>query len=949
MKAPVRANATTRTAGLLALDGGGVAVTLRGVVVDVDGPKTVSTQYGESELLEVTLRPDRGRGDPTTVTLWDKWTETGDYLEPGMELAVTDPEEREYRGEVQYQTTGESMVVVEPDFLVDVTDVRSWVQCPRMYYLNKIGGVPNAYPVVKGTIVHEVFGDLLRGRDLDESIDERVEEAGLELGLLGKDADAVREDVRQHAGAIEGWLNQGTLTETDEWRSEMTLVSETYGLKGRADAVRRGMPVELKTGKNTRREPRFHDKVQATCYALILGERRGEAPDTGTLLYTKNAAVERTEESGDLSPAKDFSIGSGLLKFVLRARNALAAMEHDSGVPTGYEADAKCEYCFEQDTCMAVSGRLDQESKAGQVGTAVPEEERTYFDRTYRAIERERSAVHREYAKLWEQTPDERADDDRALVNLEPTGRTELDGGRWELRARGTGAVSKIREGDLVLASDGEPIRGEAELARVERLGGGGEDGTRSDGGSDGARGAEIVVTADEPVELRRLDVYPSELTTDRMLTALHDAVLTQSPAEKDVLFGRREPEFSDVSGTFVDNNDAQDEAVKLAVGAEDCALIHGPPGTGKTYTLGQVVRALVDRGERVLLSAFTNRAVDNALEALRDQGFDDFVRVGTESGVREDMLDSRLEQAGDPDERVAELREAPVVAATTASCGSRIMREQEFDVAVVDEAGQLTEPGTFAATTLAERFVLVGDHQQLPPVVRADQPDTTDDEADSGREAAAAPAAADLSRSLFERLIERYPDASVMLDRQYRMAQRIQAFASREFYDGQLRPATAAVAGQHVTDLPGVDPDALHGHLRGRVAFVDPDGHAEGNTNPTEAEAVAAVVDSYREAGVAAADIGVIAPFRAQVTTIGKRLPEDVTVDTVDRFQGSSKEVIVISFVATGDLSSPIFEDYRRVNVALTRAKKGLVLVGDAAALSTDDTYGRMVEWARQ
>ena len=117
-------------------------MTLRGVVVAVDEPRTVNTQYGESDLVEVELRPDRGRGGPTTVTLWDKWTETADYLEPGMELAVTEPEEDEYRGETQYATTGDSMVVVEPDFIVDVTDVRSWVQCPRMYYLNKLGGPP---------------------------------------------------------------------------------------------------------------------------------------------------------------------------------------------------------------------------------------------------------------------------------------------------------------------------------------------------------------------------------------------------------------------------------------------------------------------------------------------------------------------------------------------------------------------------------------------------------------------------------------------------------------------------------------------------------------------------------------------------------------------------------------------------------------------------------------
>jgi DNA replication ATP-dependent helicase Dna2 len=896
----------------------GSDVHLRGVVTEVGDPRTVDTQYGQRDLVEVGLRPDGGRGEPVTVTLWGKWTETAAYLTEGMDLAVYDAEEREYRGETQYTTGEGTMVVVEPDFVVDVTDVRQWVQCPRMYYLNKIGGTPLAEPVVTGTIVHEVFGDLLRGRDLGKSVEERVREAGLELGLLGVDADAMRAAVNEHAGAIQGWLRQGTLTGGDDWRSEQTLISQRYGLKGRADAVRRGMPVELKTGKNTRRDPRFHDKVQAACYALILGER-GDAPDTGTLLYTKNAALDRAEESGDLSPAKDFSLGRGLLEFVLRTRNELAAMEHAVDVPTGYEADATCEYCFEQDTCMAVSGRLDQESKAGGVGSPIPMAEREYFDRFYRAVEAERRAVHREYAKLREQTAHERATDDRALVDLEPTGRRELPGGRWELRATGTGAVSKIREGDLVLASDGDPVAGEAELARVERL------------------GEEVVVTADEPIALRRLDVYPSELSTDRMLTALHDAVLTQPPEWKDVLFERREPAFTDVDGTFVDNNPAQDEAVGLAVGGDDLALVHGPPGTGKTYTLARVVRALVERDQRVLLSAFTNRAVDNAIEALEAQGFTDVVRVGTESGVREDMQGYRLETAGEPAECANRLLDADVVAATTASCGSRVMREQSFDVAVVDEAGQLTEPGTLAAVTLADRFVLVGDHHQLPPVVRAA------DDSDSGDDGAA-----DLGRSLFERLIESYPGASVMLDQQYRMAQRIQAFASREFYGGGLRPATAEVATQTIGDLPGVDPASLPAHLRDAVAFVDPDGQAEGNTNPVEAAAVAETVQSFLDAGVRMADIGVIAPYRAQVAEIGKRVPEAVTVDTVDRFQGSSREVIVISFVATEDLDSPIFEDYRRVNVALTRAKKALVLVGDAAALGTDDIYRRMVEWTR-
>jgi DNA replication ATP-dependent helicase Dna2 len=913
-------------------------------VVEVGDGRTVS---GGTDLVEVTIRPERGAAPPTTVTLWRKWAETADYLEPGMELLVTDAETEEWQGETQYSTTPTSWVVVEPDFLVDVTGIRAWVQCPRMYYLNKLDGVPLKYPVVKGTVVHEVFGDLLRGLGLDEAVEQRVDEVALDIGLLGLDRDEVAEEVRANAAALEAWLQQGRLTETDSWRSERTLVSETFGIKGRADAVRQGAPVELKTGKNTKRDPRFQDKVQAACYALLLGELDGPGPgatdddqesattdggetgaggadagaaiagggdtaaaipDTGTLLYTKNATLDDID--GDGSPAKDFSIGRGFAEFVLRERNALAAMEHDSSVPTGYEADAKCEYCFEQDACMAVSGRLAQESKAGAIeGIELPAEERAYFDRFYRAIEEERREVHREYRKLWEQTATERADDDRALVGLEPAGREQRPGGQWELRAERTDeAVSKIRVGDLVLASEGHPIRTRAELARVEQL------------------GEEVVVSSDEPLDLRRLDVYPSEIGVDRQLTALHDAILTGDPERKAVLFGRRDPEFRDEDGTYIDNNEAQNEAVSLALNAEDFALVHGPPGTGKTYTLATMVRAMVERGERVLLSAFTNRAVDNALEALREQGFEEFVRVGSTSGVREDMHAKLLDREGDPADCARQLRETPVVAATTAACGSRAMKAVDFDTAVVDEAGQLTEPGTYLAANRADRFVLVGDHQQLPPVVRAEN---------------------DLRTSLFERLIEAYPEAGVLLDRQYRMSQRVQWFSSREFYDGQLRPASGEVAAQRLDDLDGVETDRLPAYLSDPVAFHDPDGRQVGNTNPAEADAVAEVVRAYRDAGVPAEDIGVIAPFRAQVAEIGKRLP-DVTVDTVDRFQGSAEEVIVVSFVATGSVESPIFEDHRRMNVALTRAKRAVALVGDTTALESDPFYDRMLAWAR-
>ncbi len=168
----------------------------------------------------------------------------------------------------------------------------------------------------------------------------------------------------------------------------------------------------------------------------------------------------------------------------------------------------------------------------------------------------------------------------------------------------------------------------------------------------------EIVVTADEPLDLRRLDVYPSELTTDRLQNALHDAASSSRPTARTCCSAAATRRFGPLCGrTFIDNNDAQDDAVRLAVDADDLALIHGPPGTGKTYTIARTIRALVEDGNRVLLSAFTNRAVDNALEALRDQGFTDIVRVGTESGVRDDMQKYRLETSGDPGECASRLR----------------------------------------------------------------------------------------------------------------------------------------------------------------------------------------------------------------------------------------------------------------------------------------------------
>ncbi|MFB6185278.1 MAG: AAA domain-containing protein, partial [Halobacteriaceae archaeon] len=505
-------------------------------------------------------------------------------------------------------------------------------------------------------------------------------------------------------------------------------------------------------------------------------------------------------------------------------------------------------------------------------------------------------------------TQEERANMDRALVDLRVINKSRTADGKWEITAQRTNqSASKIKEGDLVLASDGDPITGDHELGRVEQL-----------------TSQRILITAPEPIELQRVDVYPSELSINRMHVALHDFLLTGNERRRNIFFHDKEPTFSGTADEIIPNNDAQNRAVQKALRADDFALIHGPPGTGKTYTIAKLIQELVSNDNRVLLSAFTNRAVDNALDALRSQGYEDVLRVGTKTGIRGDMHDLHLTAEGSLSEMKEKFTKTPVVAATTASCGSRTMREQEFDIAIIDEASQLTEPDTLTAINRAEKFVLVGDHKQLPPVVRSEN----------------------MNQSLFERLIDLFPETAVMLNQQYRMAQQIQAFSSREFYDNNLRPANTEIATQRLTDMD-INTHELPAAASQQVSFVHVDGDTQRNSDTNEAQKIATIIDELTHAGIPENEIGVIAPYRAQVSEISSRLSGDITVDTVDRFQGSSKEIIIVSFVATGSLDGVIFEDYRRLNVALTRARKSLILVGDENALRSDDLYERMIEWA--
>jgi ATP-dependent RNA/DNA helicase IGHMBP2 len=508
-----------------------------------------------------------------------------------------------------------------------------------------------------------------------------------------------------------------------------------------------------------------------------------------------------------------------------------------------------------------------------------------------------------------------------------------------------------------------------------------------------------LRVAFDEPPDdegpVYRMDVAADEAARMRQRQALeraHSARGDRLAHLRAVLLGEREPAYREqpeqepLDATL---DESQRSAVGFALSAGDVAVVHGPPGTGKTTTLVEIIRRSVRRGEKVLVCAPSNLAVDNVLERLLAHG-EKAVRLGHPARVlpqlREHTLDLIVEDH--PDVRQArkfareayalfrkagkwtrakpvagarrELREegralladarrmeaqavesildrSPILCATTTGLDPVVIGGRRFDLLVLDEACQTTEPGCWVPLGRAERVVLAGDHRQLPPTVLS-------------------PEAARLGFgvSLLERLVGLWGESVTRrLDVQYRMHEAIMKFSSHEFYDASLR-AHQSVAAHRLCDLPGITATPL---TETPVEFIDtagagydeekePDG--ESRLNPGEAGLVRRKVLALLEAGVAAADVAVIAPYAAQVRRLREELPIDgLEIDSVDGFQGREKEAVIISLVRSnveGEIG--FLADVRRTNVALTRARRKLLVIGDSATLSALPFYRRMIEY---
>ena len=445
----------------------------------------------------------------------------------------------------------------------------------------------------------------------------------------------------------------------------------------------------------------------------------------------------------------------------------------------------------------------------------------------------------------------------------------------------------------------------------------------------------------------------------------------------RDKLIANVKPEFSVASATpqlapsqLGDMNDDQLAAVGKVLSAQDYALILGMPGTGKTTTIAHIIRALLAEDKTILITSYTHTAVDNILLKIRDVvPPNSILRLGVPAKINQEVQ-TFCQLATTPRKTIDEIEQAytgcRIVATTCMGTNHAVFTRRSFDVCIVDEASQITLPISLGPLLHARKFVLVGDHFQLPPLVQNQ-----------------AALEGGLDISLFRQLSEQHPEAVAALGRQYRMCEDIMCLSNTLIYNGKLRcgseevarrtlgtNAAATLADFHHDDKLGQPCNGAAGKCwlsditqpQRKVVFGNTDAigatalesltTGKNITNQIEVTLTAQIVLCLIKLGVPARDIGVITLYRSQLALMRRffklaGISADVEIDSADRFQGRDKECIILSMVRSNETGNvgELLRDWRRVNVALTRARSKLIVLGSRRTLLNNELLAKFLK----
>ncbi|KAI4605280.1 hypothetical protein J4E80_010714 [Alternaria sp. BMP 0032] len=821
--------------------------------------------------------------------------------------------------------------------------------------------------------------------------------------------------------------------------------SPMYGLKGNIDATVQvtmrddlgertlTVPFEVKTGKNSSNAAHV---AQTALYNLLLSNRYDVDIAYGILYYLETSEISRI-------PA----IRNDIIHMIIK-RNELACYVRDRiELPPILKEDFKCQKCYAQEPCFLYHN-LVEDGKGEMLNPKAKERydelvkplqpsHQEFMKKWDTLLTKEETDMMKFRRELWTMLSTERERLGRCFSNviLEPGSAHEDKNGQKINRYNYTFIKQQPAPGFSFTESQliiGEPVvvsdeQGHFALAngyvtnvkkrritvavdrrlhnsRTKLPGFHSQNNQTFAGIMEVTKEGETVEEfhSDEEPVLYRLDKdeFSNGMAAARnnLIQIMDDSVYKAHDLRALIVDGRA-PAFKPVPDALslpqssqMSMNSDQRAAVAKVMSAKDYALVLGMPGTGKTTTIAHIIRTLVAKGKSVLLTSYTHTAVDNILLKIRDDKIG-ILRLGAAKKIHPEVREFAT-LAAEPKDSLEELERSwmqpPVVATTCLTINHPLFNRRVFDYCIVDEASQITLPVCLGPIRMAQKFILVGDHYQLPPLVQ-------NKEAMEGG----------LDVSLFKLLCEAHPQAVVSLEHQYRMCAEVMLLSNTFIYSGRLKCGTTAVASRKLT-LPR--PDGLtayhHGPHQSRssevepcvgpntarcwisrslspdqpVVFVNTDlisstleaQSGSRITNTLEARLVTQLTVSLLSLGVPAGEIGIIAFYRSQLALLRQSLASahtqtqsselaapvisgqgcaGVELHTADKFQGRDKEVVIVSCVRSNENGTvgDLLKDRRRVNVALTRARSKLVIVGSEKTLSSNELLRDMVALCRE
>lgn len=897
-----------------------------------------------------------------------------------------------------------SFIVLEPDYLIDISSLaecfRDYGHHPGNYFLSRLQPIENARPLLLGNIANLFLDEWIHARK-EEDIDYRTcmqkafRRYPIELAACSDLRDREKErqffdDCKLHFEHIRETVNDtfhaaGYELDKTDAVLEPSYICEPLGLQGRLDYMQRDMSsfIEMKSGKadeyaiRGKIEPKENNKVQMLLYQAVLQYSMGmdHRKVKAYLLYTRYPLLYPSRPSW------------AMVRRVIDLRNRIVAEEYSVQLRNNLEYTA-------QKLGEITASALNQRGLSGHFWeaylrpsidgfqsklNALTTLEKDYFYALYNFITKElytSKSGDVDYegrtgaASLWLSTLAEKCESGEIMYNLRIKENHAADEHKAGLtlsvchKDDGDGAslLPNFRQGDAIILYERNTDADNVTNKMVFK------------------GNLEYLTEYEIGIRLRATQQNPSVLPAESFYAIEHDimdttfrsmyqglyAYLSATQQRRDLLLAQRMPQFNESFDSHISHS--TDDFMRIALkakAAQDYFLLVGPPGTGKTScALKRMVETFyVENDTHILLLSYTNRAVDEMCKALVSICPSvDFIRVGSELSCdvayREHLIENELSFCARRTEVYERIRNCRIIVGTVAAISGKpeLFRLKHFDVAIVDEATQILEPqllGILCARSengkdAVGKFILIGDHKQLPAVVlqKSEQSEIRD-------EALLSIGLMNLKDSLFERLYRTSRGnsrACDMLCRQGRMHPEVALFANRTFYGGRLIPVGLPHQVEESGDLCRL---AFYPSLPEKAGMSAKINHSEARI---VADLAVRVYESHQKDFDETRTLGIITPYRSQIALIKKEIDilgipalSRILIDTVERFQGSERDVIIYSFCINYPyqlryLSNLTEEDGilidRKLNVALTRARKQMFLTGAPELLKRNPIY---------